>query len=94
MANEKDWDKDFNWFSEEHYEYDTASGESRDGLLTFFNEIILHEWPNKDFGTAVKKIYQEKNEWKMEFRRFKTKDLCAKHCTFPPSYVRTGEMMP
>jgi len=82
--------KDFNWFDEEHYEYDTASGGSRDGLLAFFNEIILHEWPNKDFGTAVKKIYQEENEWKMEFRRFKTKELCHKHCHFPSHYERTG----
>ena len=94
MANEETWDKDFNWFDEEHFErFEMAAG-SREALLTAFHEITLVKWPNRLFGTSIRKIWQEGNEWKAIVKRFKTKDLCEKHCLFPPTYIRTGEMMP
>ena len=93
MANEETWDKNFNWFDEEHYErFEMAAG-SREALLKEFHEITLKEYPNKEFGTCLKNICQEKNEWKAVVKRFKTKELCQKHCLFPPTYVRVGEMI-
>ena len=94
MANEENWDKDFNWFDEEHYERFEMVAGSREALLTAFHELTLVKWPYKSFGTSIKNIWEDKNEWKAEICRFKTKELCAKHCVFPPTYVRTGEMSP
>ena len=94
MGNEETWDKNFNWFDKEHYKrFDLAAG-SKDALLTCFREVTLVKYPNHEYGTNIKKIWEENNEWKATVVRFKTKELCAKHCTFPPTYVRTGEMMP
>ena len=94
MANEKAWDKDYNWFDEEHYKrFELAAG-SREALLSCFHEVVLVQHPNKLYGTCLKNIRQDGKEWKATVSRFKTKELCAKHCTFPPTYIRTGEMMP
>ena len=94
MQNEKTWDKDFNWFDKEHFEcFELAAG-SREALLVGFNELTLAKWPNKKFGTSIKNIWQEGNEWKAEVSRFKTEALCKKHCDFPPTYVRTGVVLP
>ena len=94
MANEETWDKDFNWFDEEHFErFEMAAG-SREALLTAFHELTLVKWPNKYFGTSIKKIWEDGNEWKAEVCRFKTKELCKKHCEFPPTYIRTGVILP
>ena len=94
MANEETWDKNFNWFDEEHYQrFDLAAG-SREALLESFHQIILVNHPYRDYGTSLKNIREDGNVWKATVRRFKTKELCAKHCTFPPTYVRTGEMVP
>ena len=94
MANEENWDKDFNWFDEEHYECFELVAGSREALLTIFNESTLAYFPNRDFGTCIKKVWEEGDEWKALISRFKTKELCAKHCVFPPTYIRTGEMNP
>ena len=67
---------------------------SREALLTAFQELTLVKWPNKFFGTTIKNIWADGNEWKATVKRFKTKELCAKHCVFPPTYIRTGEMNP
>ncbi len=94
MANEETWDKDFNWFDEEHYKnFDMAAG-SREDLLACFHDVILVKWPNRLYGTSIKKIWQNGNEWNATIRRFKTKELCAKHCEFPPTYIRTGVVLP
>ena len=94
MENEETWDKNFNWFDKEHYKrFDLAAG-SKDDLLACFHEVILVKWPNRDFGTCIKNIWQDGEEWKATVSRYKTKELCEKHCTFPPTYIRTGEMVP
>ena len=94
MANEETWDKDFNWFDKEHYKcFDMAAG-SREALLACFHEVILVKWPNRKFGTCIKKIWEDENEWKATISRFKTEEICAKHCEFPPTYVRTGVVLP
>ena len=94
MANEKDWDKDFNWFDEEHFERIEVVAGSREALLKAFHEINLVTHPYREYGTSLKDIREEQKLWKATVSRFKTKELCAKHCTFPPTYVRIGEMMP
>ena len=94
MANEENWDKDFNWFDEEHFECIEVDAGSREALLESFHQIILVNHPYRDYGTSLRNIREDGNVWKATVRRFKTKELCAKHCTFPPTYVRTGEMMP
>ena len=94
MANEKNWDENFNWFDEEHYKFDEMAAGSREALLNGFHEITLKAYPNKEYGTCLKNIRQEENEWKATVSRFKTKELCTKHCLFPPTYIRIGEMMP
>lgn len=94
MANEETWDKNFNWFDKEHYErFELAAG-SREALLKIFNESTLAYFPNHDFGTCIKKIWQDGEQWKAEISRFKTAELCKKHCEFPPTYVRTGVVLP
>ena len=94
MENEENWDKNFNWFDEEHFErFEMAAG-SREALLTAFHELTLVKWPNRLYGTSIKNIWQDGKEWKALVSRFKTEELCTKHCTFPPTYVRTGEMTP
>tara|TARA_Y100001970_G_C14071008_1_gene769431 strand:+ start:437 stop:721 length:285 start_codon:yes stop_codon:yes gene_type:complete len=94
VANEEIWDKDFNWFDEGHYERFEMVAGSREALLTAFHELMLIKWPNRKFGTRVEKIWQEGNEWKAKVSRFKTIDLCKKHCEFPPTYIRTGVVLP
>ena len=94
MANEETWDKNFNWFDKEHYQLDEIAAKSREALLNAFHEIILKAYPNKTYGTNLKDIRQEGYEWKATVKRFKTEELCKKHCEFPPTYVRTGVLMP
>ena len=67
---------------------------SREALLKAFHEINLVTHPYREYGTSLKDIREEQKLWKATVSRFKTKELCAKHCTFPPTYVRIGEMMP
>ena len=93
MANEETWDKDFNWFDEEHYQFDEMAARSREALLNAFHEITLKSYPNRIYGTNLRNIRQEGNEWKATIKRFKTPELCKKHCEFPPTYVRIGEMI-
>ena len=94
MENEETWDKNFNWFDQEHYQLDEMAAGSREALLTAFHEITLIKYPNKYFGTSLRDIHEVNGKWKATVKRFKTKALCQKHCTFPPTYVRTGEMAP
>ena len=94
MSNEETWDKNFNWFNEEHFEcFEMAAG-SREALLAGFNELTLAKWPNREYGTSLRDIHEDDGTWKATVKRFKTKELCTKHCTFPPTYIRTGEMAP
>ena len=94
MVNEENWDKDFNWFDEEHYERFEVVAGSREALLKAFHETNLAIHPYKEYGTSLKDIREEENLWKATVSRFKTKELCEKHCLFPPTYVRTGVMNP
>ena len=94
MANEETWDKNFNWFDKEHYQLDEMAAVSREALLTAFHEITLNEYPNREYGTSLRNIHEDNGVWKATIKRFKTKELCTKHCSFPPTYVRTGEMAP
>jgi hypothetical protein len=94
VANEETWDKNFNWFDEEHYERFEVVAGSREALLKAFHEVNLVTHPYRQYGTCLKDIREEENLWKATVSRFKTKELCAKHCVFPPRYVRTGEMVP
>ena len=93
MENEKTWDKDFNWFAEEHFDCHEMVAGSREAILTAFHELILTKWPNRKFGTTLRNIRQEKNEWYGTVRRFKTIELCEKHCSFPSTYERTGVLI-
>lgn len=94
MVNEESWNKNFNWFDEEHYERFEVVAGSREALLTSFHEINLITHPNKDYGTCLKDFREEDNLWKATVSRFKTKELCKKHCIFPPTYIRVGVMNP
>ena len=94
MVNEESWNKNFNWFDEEHYERFEVVAGSREALLTAFYEVNLITHPNKDYGTCLKDFREEGNLWKATVSRFKTKDLCKKHCLFPPTYIRVGVMNP
>jgi hypothetical protein len=94
VANEETWDKNFNWFDEEHYERFEVVAGSREALLKAFHDVNLVTHPYRQYGTCLKDIREEENLWKATVSRFKTKELCAKHCVFPPRYVRTGEMVP
>tara|TARA_A100001011_G_C14254611_1_gene819455 strand:+ start:973 stop:1254 length:282 start_codon:yes stop_codon:yes gene_type:complete len=93
VENEKNWEKDFNWFDQEHYQFDEMAARSREALLNAFHEITLKVYPNKMFGTVLKDIRQEGKEWKATVKRFKTKELCVKHCHFPSTYARTGVLL-
>jgi len=94
VENEKNWDKAFNWFDEEHYERFEVVAGSREALLKAFHETNLVAYPYKEYGTSLRDLREEENLWKATVSRFKTKKLCAKHCVFPPTYIRTGEMNP
>lgn len=94
MENEETWNENFNWFDEEHYECFEMEAGSREAILTAFHELTLKKFPNKKFGTTLKNIRQENKLWKATIKRFKTEALCKKHCLMPPSYIRTGEMVP
>ena len=60
MENEKTWDKDFNWFAEEHFDCHEMVAGSREAILNAFHEMILIQWPNRKFGTTLRNIRQEK----------------------------------
>ena len=94
MANEETWDKNFNWFDEEHFEHFEMAAGSREALLVAFHELTLAKWPNRKFGTSIKNIWEEGDMWKAKVTRFKTDKLCKKHCDFPPAYIRTGVVIP
>ena len=93
MENEKTWEKDFNWFDQEHYQFDELAGGSREIILELFNTGILAKWPNSKFGTVLKNLREEGKEWKATVKRFKTEAMCRKHCHFPSTYARTGELL-
>jgi hypothetical protein len=94
VKNEKTWDKNFNWFDKEHYEYTPISAGSRKTLLKFFNENFLHTWSNRKFGTTLQDIRKTKRcEWLATISRFKTAELCKKHCNFPSTFERTGDLL-
>ena len=93
MESNKVWNKDFDWFSEEHYDTHEVVAGSREAILTSFHEMILIEWPNKKFGTTLRNIRQKENEWYADVKRFKTEALCKKHCNFPSTFIRTGELL-
>jgi hypothetical protein len=94
VANEENWDKDFNWFDEKHFERFEVVAGSREALLTAFHEINLVTHPYREYGTSLRDVREEDSLWKATVSRFKTKELCAKHCEFPPTYVRTGVVLP
>jgi len=94
VVNEENWEKDFNWFDKEHYEHFEVVAGSREALLNAFHEVNLATYPYKEYGTNLQNLREEENLWKATISRFKTKELCAKHCLFPPNYIRTGEMVP
>ena len=94
MANEETWDKDFNWFDEEHFKRFEMVAESRETLLVTFHEVNLVKHPYELYGTSLSNIKEVDGKWTATVSRFKTKELCAKHCEFPPTYVRTGVVLP
>ena len=93
MENEKTWEEDFNWFDQEHYQFDELAGGSREVILAMFHTVILKKWPNAKFGTVLKDLRKEGDEWKATTKRFKTEELCVKHCHFPSTYTRTGVLL-
>tara|TARA_R110001583_G_scaffold151675_5_gene303549 strand:+ start:156 stop:437 length:282 start_codon:yes stop_codon:yes gene_type:complete len=93
VENEKTWDKDFSWFDQEHYDCHEVIAGSRAAILAAFHELILTKWPNNKFGTTLRNIRQEKNEWYADVSRFKTETLCKKHCKFPSTFKRTGVLL-
>lgn len=94
MVNEENWDKDFNWFDKEHYERFELVAGSRETLLNAFYEVNLVIHPYKEYGTSLINLREEAKVWKATLSRFKTIDLCKKHCLMPPTYIRVGEMNP
>jgi hypothetical protein len=84
----------FKWFSEEHFEHTALSARSRKALLKFFNENFLYTWPNIKFGTVLQDIRQDNHgEWLATIYRFKTAELCKKHCNFPSTFRRTCDLL-
>ena len=82
---------DFNYFDDEHFVVKVIEGTREQCLRIFDQELV--SYPNLSFGTHI--IYRSSDDSKVKFKivikRFKTKELCFKHCHFPPTYVRTGK---
>ena len=93
MENEKTWEEDFNWFAAEHYDCHEMVAGSREAILTAFHELTLVQYPNKKFGTVLRDIREDGKLWKALVKRFKTEELCKKHCHFPSTYARTGVLL-
>ena len=66
---------------------------SRQSLLNAFHELFLTEYPHYEFGSVLRNITLREGLWYADVERFKTPDLCKKHCEFPSTYVRTGMVL-
>ena len=83
---------DFVYWDASHYEFKEVSG-SEEACMKAFNEE-LQQYPNMQYGTTVyAKEFDKAGQCRVTIKRFKTKDLCRKHCQFPPTYVREGKVL-
>ena len=82
---------DFNYFDDEHFVVKVIEGTCKHCMNIFNQELV--SYPNMSFGTHI--VYRSNKDLngicKIVIKRFKTKELCFKHCHFPPTYVRTGK---
>ena len=82
---------DFNYWVEEHYDTQKISGSESFCMQTYAD--ILLEYPNLSYGTRIKSKEINEEMCYITVRRFKTKELCRKHCEIPLTYVREGRVL-
>ena len=84
---------DFNYWDPEHYEIKEVSGSEKLCIDAFNAEA--KKYPPMLYGTHIllKEFNEEKDEFEITIRRFKTKELCKLHVLYPPVCVRKGEIL-
>ena len=84
---------DFKYWDPEHYVEKAVTGSLEDCMRVYWAEA--DQYPNLIYGTHVhEKEYDiDAAQWNVIIKRFKTKELCRKHCMFPPTYIREGKVL-
>jgi hypothetical protein len=92
MSNEVDW-RTFNYWDPEHYVTFKVTG-SKETCIEAFNRE-REKFPTMQYGTVIsdKKFSGPIDECFAVIKRFKTKDLCRIHHSYPPTYVREGKVL-
>ena len=76
--------KEFEYWKSEYYEIYDISGDANDEyvVMNWYREIVL-QWPHLDYGTHIFSKEVVGDTVRIKVARFKTKELCRKHCTAP-----------
>ena len=84
---------DFVYWHPDHYVIKAVSGSEADCMRVFAAETS--SYPYREFGTVIlsKTYNHEDGPCRIVIGRFKTKELCLKHCLYPPHYVRHGKVL-
>ena len=85
-----DWKK-FNYWALEHYVIKVVEGDCDSCMKLFRQET--QAYPSLQFGTHISSKTIDGNKCKFVIKRFKTEEVCRIHCTYPPSYIRTGKTL-
>lgn len=82
----------FIYWDSKHYELKEVSGSEDACMKALRKEMKLY--PNMQYGTNLcdKKI-DSNGKCKITIKRFKTKELCKKHCQFPSHYTRNNKVL-
>jgi len=75
---------EFEYWKNEHYEIYNISGDINNEyvVMNMYREILL-QWPHLHYGTHIFSREVVGNTIHIKVARFKTKELCLKHCTAP-----------
>ena len=76
-----------NYFHPDNYVIKVVSGTESSCMEIFRQEQC--QYPSLEWGTHIASK-TTKDKFEITIKRFKTKELCLAHCTYPPSYVRNG----
>ena len=92
MKKDFNW-RDFNYWDPDHYVVTRVTG-SKEVCLEAFNKE-REKFPTMQYGTVIceKEFSKPVDECFAVIKRFKTKELCRIHHTYPPTYVREGKVL-
>jgi hypothetical protein len=83
----------FNYWGKEHFDVKVVSGSEKACMIVFKDDIS--KYPTMLYGTRIisKKFDVPGSECTIVICKFKTKEICRKHCEFPPTYIREGKVL-